>query len=146
MISPSRTSGSFGMNAAAKFSLLVLAALLSACFRPTSPDITIIVDPDVPQEARSRSLHVTIVAPLGGGDSRSHGHRSLRSPSGSGASVSGTNISFSEERLIAIKSRGFEMMFIKRENDVVETVVLVFPFGSTTTTNVLGWTISGAYD
>lgn len=138
---------SVGMNVATKLLLLAIAIMLSACFRPSSPDVTaIIIDPDVPKEARNLSLRVMITVPLGLGKGRSFGHRSLRSPTGSGASVSGTNISFSEERLIAIKRHGFEMLFIKRENDMVETSVIVFPFGSTTATNALGWAITGAYD
>jgi hypothetical protein len=69
----------------------------------------------------------------------------LKSPVGSGSSVVGTNVSFEEERLIAIKTDGFEILFTKRENGVVQTNIVLFYYGQITQTNTLGWKIVGNF-
>jgi len=93
-------------------------------------------------------LHLVLrepIDPLATNYSVSVGSRSLESPVGSGSGSDATHSKFDEERLIAIKTAGFEMLFTKGSNGVVNTNIIFFPYGETTETNVLGWRIVGNY-
>ncbi len=50
-----------------------------------------------------------------------------------------------EERLIAIRADGFVMRFTKRDGGETQTNFVLFPFGQTTETNILGWKIIGNF-
>jgi hypothetical protein len=66
---------------------------------------------------------------------------SLRNPG-----VQGTlSIEGDEERLVAIRAGGFVIQFKTRSGGETQTNFILFPFGQTTETNLLGWSIVGSF-
>jgi hypothetical protein len=74
------------------------------------------------------------------------------SPGSFSTTVTGTNETWDEERLIAINAEGFEMLFTKRwrwaglgQQIHNETNVILFRYGQITETNILGRSIVGKF-
>jgi hypothetical protein len=62
-----------------------------------------------------------------------------------GMSADPSNGRYDEERLIAIQADGFVIRFTDRVGGEMRTNFVLFPYGQTTETNALGWSIVGDY-
>ena len=94
---------------------------------------------DAPEAARHAVLNLRVRTPNHG---TSGGTRALDDPVGSG---SGSDGHFEEERLIAIKADGFEVLLTQGQDKTVQTATVFFPFGKSTEEKVLGCEVSGKY-
>jgi hypothetical protein len=81
------------------------------------------------------------------------GELSLQSPVGSGSFSTDMGETWNEERLIAINTNGFKMLFTKRwrppglgQEIHQETNVVLFRYGHFTDTNAIGWRIMGKFE
>jgi hypothetical protein len=70
------------------------------------------------------------------------GNRSLEHPVGWGSNSDGQ---YDENRLLAIRAEGFQMLFTERDGGVVQTNIVLFRYGEDTETNTLGWKIVGRF-
>ena len=134
---------------------LASATVLSGCSQ-SGPKLfahpIVDVAPNTPDSARHAVLHLLVVEPGG----KIGGYRSLESPSGSG---SGSDGHFSEERIVAIRPDGFEVLFTqgydpalhtdvsedRRKPRSVQTATIFFHFGETTNTTAIGCEITGTF-
>ena len=102
------------------------------------------ISQNVPELLRDSVLHISLH-----GEDSNHGslvgNCSLKSPVISGSYVDRPNVYSHEVRLIAIKTNGFVACIFKRENHIEEKTEVLFDFGKTTETNMLGWNIVGKY-
>jgi hypothetical protein len=57
-----------------------------------------------------------------------------------------SNGRYDEERLIAIQTDGFVLRFTDRVGGEMRTNFVLFPYGQTTETNTLGWSVVGDYN
>ena len=102
------------------------------------------ISQNVPESLRDSVLHIS----LRGEDSHygsSVGNCSLKHPVISGSYVDRPNVYSHEVRLIAIKTNGFVVCIFKVDNHKVQTNTVLFHFGETTKTNILGWNIVGKF-
>ena len=130
------------------FALLLAFVGCSDGERKSSTRQVVEVSQNLPASLSNAVLNLHIREPI---DSLATNHsiwggdRSLKSPVGSGGVIDGTNASFQEERLIAIVSDGFEVLFTRRDNGVVQTNIVLFHYGEVTQTNTLDWSIVGKF-
>jgi hypothetical protein len=110
---------------------------------------TVDISQNLPESARNAVLHLSIFEPVDASPTNYHtaiyGSRSLNSPVGSGSIGGSTYTNYQEERLVAINADGFNMLFTRRDNGVVQTNTILFRYGKTTQTNTLGWKIIGNF-
>jgi hypothetical protein len=97
------------------------------------------VSPNLPASLRDAVLLLSVRDPAHGS---TFGDRSLESPVGSG---SGSDGHFDEERLIAIRADGFEVLLTQGQDHIAQTAGVFFPFGKTTELSVLGCKVAGKF-
>ena len=123
----------------------------------SSPYPTVEVSTNVPASLFNAELNLKI---RGSSDPRTtnysgwylSGDVSLTGPSGGSSGFGGTIDEWDEQRLIAINTEGFKVLFTKRwrlaglgQKINQETNVILFRFGQVTETNALGWRIVGKF-
>jgi hypothetical protein len=118
--------------------LLVISAGCSDRVHKSPPTPVVNVAQDVPASLRQAVLRLHVHTPSYG---NIYGSRSLSSPVGSG----NLNGHFYEERLLAIRSTGFEVLLTRGLHGEMQTATLFFPYGERTVTTALGCEIIGEF-
>ncbi len=136
--------------------LVILCAIKLKHRSAPAPKSTVEVSTDVPPRLQNDMLYVRIHERTGG----SLATLSFAQPFASASIESDTNMDTEEERLVAIQTNGFEVLFTKTVYSVSKTNnsltiqkgkgveqkgVVLFRDGETTQTNVLEWEIVGQF-
>ena len=140
------------MPAIRKLLVLILLVTFGGCSDDervkSTHQVTVEVSQNLPVSLRNAVLNLHVRDPIDTLVTNCQswgGNYNLNYPAGSGLVMEGTNQFFEENRLLAIKPEGFEVLFTKRENDAVQTNCVLFRYGEVTQTNTLGWTIVGKF-
>ena len=136
------------MRVLCQIGMVALSLMLAGCSDHESVTLvhrpTVKIEPGLPASATNAVLQVRIHIPYGLPTNYASisGSRSLKSPVGRGSDSTGF---YSEQRLVAIHSDGFVMLFTVRDAGVTKTNTVLFRYGETTETNTMGWKIDGHF-
>ncbi len=129
--------------------LVVVGALLFSATR-TPPIgaadlVKVKVSKDLPATISNAVLSLVMIRPPNASPSTYGAKNSLRCSLESPGGSSSDGYHFQEERLIAIRSEGFVVLFTERAGTNVQTNAVLFHYGETNETNVLGWKVTGRF-
>jgi hypothetical protein len=126
--------------------ILILPMAMIGCSRGQEqhpPRIHVEVSQGLPASVTSAVLSLKLS--MTNGTVSSASSPSLDCPISAGGGWYGHHHDYQEERLLSIRADGF-LMFLKiRDDSLTQTNIVLFRYGETTETNMLGWRIVGRF-